>query len=149
DRGRERTVKIAGIEIEAAAELCRGALQVGLGLLLQTTVVLLFGLLAGSVLRRRGSEAQSLVYRVALVGVVANALLVLGTAGRVTPFWTVSLPAAKREISAAPILAATAPLAKIESEAPILAETPEIAVPDVAVAASASIATTSAPRIAA
>ena len=69
-----------------------GALQIGVGVLAQSSLLLLLGLLAGALLRRRGPELRAFVYQVTLAGVALGALLSVGVAGRVRPVWRVHLP---------------------------------------------------------
>jgi beta-lactamase regulating signal transducer with metallopeptidase domain len=75
-------------------ELCRSLLQVGIGLTLQSTLLLGLGLLAGRALRRRGPALTSLIYQVSLAGTVLGALLSLGLGRHFPPLWSVSLPSA-------------------------------------------------------
>jgi beta-lactamase regulating signal transducer with metallopeptidase domain len=78
-------------------ELCRDALQVGLGLALQSTLLLGLGLLAARVLRARGPGLAALIYQVCLCGTVAGALLSVVVGGQFQPLWSVSLPSVTGE----------------------------------------------------
>ncbi len=69
-------------------------LPIALGLLLQSTALLLLGLLALRLTRRRGPAVQSLVGRATLAGVGLTLLLAAPLTGRVRPLWHVTLPAA-------------------------------------------------------
>jgi len=69
-------------------------LSAALGLLLQSTVLLLLGLLALWLARRRGPAVQSLVGRATLAGVGLALLLAAPLTGHVRPLWRVTLPAA-------------------------------------------------------
>src|SRR5689334_429545 len=59
---------------EALPGLCRSLLQSGMGLVLQSTLLLGLGMLAGRALRRRGPALASLIYRVSLTGALPGAL---------------------------------------------------------------------------
>src|SRR2546427_5989510 len=87
---------------------CRDLLQIGMGLALQSTLVLLAGLLAGRSLRRRGPAAQALVYRATVLAAILGALLALAIGGRFQPRWTIALPPAEGAANraAAPDIAA-------------------------------------------
>lgn len=115
----------------AVPEICRGFLQVGIGVLIQSTLLLLCGLLAARRLRSRGPSPQSLVYRAALVAVVVSAPLTLFLAGSFQPFWSVSLPSSRTADGALPaprIAVVAAPAGEIaNSVAP--AVTPRAAEP--------------------
>ncbi len=81
--------------IGALTPLCRTLLTAGVGLLVQSTLLLLLGLLAGAALHRRGCPAAAVfVYRAALVGIAAGALLSLVFADRFRPVWSITLPSA-------------------------------------------------------
>ncbi len=69
-------------------------LPIALGLLLQSTVLLLVGLLALWLARRRGPAVQSLVGRATLAGVALTLLLAAPLTGHVRPLWRVTLPVA-------------------------------------------------------
>ncbi len=69
-------------------------LSAALGLLLQSTVLLLLGLLALWLARRRGPAVQSLVGRATLAGVALTLLLAAPLTGHVRPLWRVTLPVA-------------------------------------------------------
>src|SRR5690242_1836407 len=81
--------------------VCRNLLQVGIGLALQSTLLLGLGLLAGQRLRLRGPAAAALVYRTTLVSVVLSALLAMPIGGRLSPRWVVTLPASEESGSSA------------------------------------------------
>lgn len=66
--------------------------RIGATLWAQSGVVLLLGLLAAKMLRRRGPVAQMMVLRAALTGVAVVAGLSLVAAGRVRTAWHVELP---------------------------------------------------------
>src|SRR5438552_6061201 len=83
-------------------DLCRNLLQVGIGLVLQSTVVLLAGLLAGRRLRRRGPAAAALVYRATVLAAILGALLALAIGGRFQPRWAIALPPAEEAANRAP-----------------------------------------------
>jgi len=68
-------------------------LPAALGLLLQSTVLLLLGLFALGFVRRRGPAVQSLVGRATLAGVGLTLLLAAPLSGHVRPLWRVTLPA--------------------------------------------------------
>lgn len=74
---------------------CRNLLQAGMGLALQSTLMLLAGLLAGGRVRRRGPAAADLVYRATVVAAILGALLALSIGGRFQPRWTIALPPAE------------------------------------------------------
>jgi beta-lactamase regulating signal transducer with metallopeptidase domain len=78
----------------ALPEICRGLLQAGLGLALQSTLLLGSGLLAGRALRRHGPALASLIYRVTLTGALLAALVSLCVGSAFQPLWRVSLPPA-------------------------------------------------------
>jgi beta-lactamase regulating signal transducer with metallopeptidase domain len=84
-------IHLPGIGL-SLAEPCRGLLEMGVALLLQSTLLLLMGFLAGGLLRRQGPAVQSLIYRATLVGVVGGALLAGALAPFVLPLWRISLP---------------------------------------------------------
>jgi beta-lactamase regulating signal transducer with metallopeptidase domain len=77
---------------EALPGLCRSLLQSGMGLVLQSTLLLGLGLLAGRALRRRGPALASLIYRVSLTGALIGALGSGVLGGFLPPRWRVSLP---------------------------------------------------------
>jgi len=66
--------------------------RIGVTLWVQSGVVLLLGLVASKLLRRRGPVAQMMVLRAALTGVAVVAVLSLVAAGRVRTAWRVQLP---------------------------------------------------------
>jgi len=68
-------------------------LPIALGLLLQSTALLLLGLLALRLALRRGPAVQSLIGRATLAGVGLALLLAAPLTGRVRPLWHVTLPA--------------------------------------------------------
>lgn len=72
---------------------CRIALEVGISVLIQSSLLLMVGLAAGAVLRRRGPVLQSLVFRATLSAVVLGALLSFCCAGSLPSLWSISLPA--------------------------------------------------------
>jgi beta-lactamase regulating signal transducer with metallopeptidase domain len=75
--------------------VCRNLLQVGVGLALQSTLLLGVGLLAAWQLRRRGPAVSSFVYRATLVSLVLGALLAMPIGRRWAPLWVVALPASQ------------------------------------------------------
>lgn len=77
----------------ALAEYCRGALQLGLGALLQSTLLITLGLLVATVLHRRGPVLGVFVYKTTLASVIAATLISVCCASRLTSLWQVSLPA--------------------------------------------------------
>ena len=79
-------------------ELSRSAVQTGLVVLLQSSLVLLLGLCLGTALRQRGPLAQSAAYRAVLVAVVCTALCSLTFSPHLHPVWRVSLPETPRQI---------------------------------------------------
>ena len=87
-----------------------GALQIGVGVLAQSSLLLLLGLLAGGLLRRRGPEMRAFVYQVTLAGVALGALLSVGVAGRVRPVWAVRLPVRVAVEAPNPVPAVTVPI---------------------------------------
>ena len=70
-------------------------LPIGLGLLLQSTVLLLLGLLALRLARRRGPAVQSLIGRATLAGVGLSLLLAGPLTGHIRPLWRVTIPTAQ------------------------------------------------------
>src|SRR5207249_3707279 len=75
-----------------AAAICRGVTQMGLSLLIQSTLLLVVGLAVGRRLASRGPSLQALVYRTTLVAVVLTGLLSVLLAGALRPFWSLTLP---------------------------------------------------------
>src|SRR5947209_18942032 len=75
--------------------VCRNLLQMGIGLALQSTLLLGLRLLAGQRLRSRGPAVAALVYRTTLVSVVLSALLAMPIGGRLSPRWVVTLPSSE------------------------------------------------------
>src|SRR6478609_4554753 len=67
----------------------------GLGVGLQSTLLLAVGLWAGFLLRRRGPAMRVLVYRATLAVVVVGALVSLGGSGRHSTVLRVGLPGAE------------------------------------------------------
>lgn len=67
-------------------------IPIALSLLLQSTALLLLGLLVLRLARRRGPAVQSLVGRATLTGVALALLLAAPLAGHVRPVWHVTLP---------------------------------------------------------
>lgn len=100
-----------------SGELCRTVVQTGLVLLLQTSLVLLLGLGLGWALRQRGPQAQSLVYRAALVAALLIVLLSPTLVPRHRALWQISLP------SAAPVSSSTTTVAE-NAPAPMSAPVP-------------------------
>src|SRR5690242_12886784 len=76
-------------------EACRNLLQVGMGLLLRSTLLLGLGLLAGRRVRRRGPGATVLVYRATVIAALLGPLAALPLAARFQPVWTIALPSAQ------------------------------------------------------
>ena len=83
-------------------EICRNVSQIGISLLIQSTLLLALGLGVGRRLAARGAAAQSLVYRATLAAVVLGALLSVLLAGAVQPLWSLSLPASPRSAVSPP-----------------------------------------------
>ena len=81
---------------------CRSLLQIGLGLALQSTLVLLAGLLAGQRLRRRGPAAAVMAYRATVVAALLGTLLALTIGGRFQPGWAIALPPAQGPVETVP-----------------------------------------------
>src|SRR5689334_1786705 len=79
-------------EANALAAFCRDALQIGLSLLLPSTLLLGFGLLLARAWRQYGPEAERFACRAVLGVVAASILTVPLLAGRVRPLWGVQLP---------------------------------------------------------
>jgi len=74
--------------------LCRSIVQVGIGVALQSTLLLGLGLLAGRIWQRRGPALPALIYQVTLVAALLGGLLSVALGGRLQPFWRLSLPPA-------------------------------------------------------
>lgn len=73
-------------------EVCRNLLCLGVGMLGISTLVLLTGLLATRVLRRRGPETQSFLLRLTLGGTVLGMLLSLVVVGYLPAQWRLTIP---------------------------------------------------------
>jgi beta-lactamase regulating signal transducer with metallopeptidase domain len=84
-------------------EGCRALVQVGLGLALQSTLLLLVGLLIGQLLRRYGPTLTALVYKVTVAGVISGALLSISLGGHLKPLWVLALPPAQEMEGGAPV----------------------------------------------
>src|SRR5438874_1813983 len=80
--------------IGGQADLCRSLVQIGLGLAMQSTLLLGGGLVAAQCLRRRGPAVGSLVYKATLVSVLLGALLAVPVGGQLAPWGAFVLPAA-------------------------------------------------------
>lgn len=93
----------------AFPNLCRTLVQIGLSALLQTTLLLVLALYAGSKLRRRNPAMECLTYRAALAGVIACLLLSVVLVGRANPLFHLSLPSIRAVSGAEPLDAAIAP----------------------------------------
>jgi beta-lactamase regulating signal transducer with metallopeptidase domain len=78
------------------AEMCRTILETGIGVLLQSTVILLIGGMAGALLRRHGPALQCALYKAALFGTLVCGLLSLCLGSRLPSRWSLALPAASR-----------------------------------------------------
>jgi peroxiredoxin len=76
------------------AELGRSALQLGLSVLIQSSLLIVVGLLSARVLRRRGPALQSAIYRATLASVALAMLLSISSPGSFTPLWRIALPPA-------------------------------------------------------
>jgi peroxiredoxin/5-hydroxyisourate hydrolase-like protein (transthyretin family) len=76
------------------AELGRSALQLGLSALIQSTLLIVAGLLGARALRRRGPALQSAIYRATLASVALTMLLSICSPGSFTPLWRIALPPA-------------------------------------------------------
>src|SRR5437870_4828278 len=83
--------------------VCRSLLQIGIGLALQSTLLLAAGLLAGRWLRRLGPAASAFVYQATLVSLVLGALLAMPFGGRFAPLWAIALPPAQ-EVAGVPVV---------------------------------------------
>src|SRR4051794_6134901 len=100
-------------------ELCRSALQVGVGALIQSTLLAAAGLLCAAALRRRGPTLTSAVYRATLAGVVIASVLSVAGAGILTPLWRVNLPSVPEPaLSGLPGRAAPPPARGSRADAP-------------------------------
>src|SRR5690349_539958 len=75
--------------------LCQSAAQVGLSVLIRSTLLLWLGLLLGRALRRFGPAAEALAYRAALAAVVVVGVLSVTFAGSLKSLWSVGLPPAQ------------------------------------------------------
>jgi beta-lactamase regulating signal transducer with metallopeptidase domain len=64
--------------------------QIGLALLLQTTLLLVFGFVVTAFLRHQRPAIVSLIYRSLLVGVLLTSLLSIALQGRIQPLWSIS-----------------------------------------------------------
>jgi beta-lactamase regulating signal transducer with metallopeptidase domain len=96
----------------ALPSLCQRGVQVGLDVLLQTTLLLVLGMLGAVAVRRRGPALQSLIYKTTLLGVLGSAVVTAALAGYARSRWTFWLPPAQ-EVGIHPAadgLAPTAPL---------------------------------------
>lgn len=80
---------------ETLIEICRGTLQLGVSLLLQSTLLLSLGLLAGRSLARHRPDLRALFYRATLAAVLVDGLLAVVAAGWFRPLWSVSLPSTR------------------------------------------------------
>ena len=101
--------------------LCRDALQVGVSVLAQSTLLLTLGLTAAWLLRRHGPAFRAFVLQVTLAGVALGTLLSVTIAGRIHPVWGVSLPATVVTVTPAPNSGEEGevhPLASPQSSAP-------------------------------
>src|SRR5438105_2746379 len=76
----------------ALPELCRRMLQIGIGLALQSTLLLGLALLVDRALRRRGPALRSFLYRAVLVATLVGGLASLIAGQHFQPLWSVSLP---------------------------------------------------------
>src|SRR5947209_7329334 len=79
------------------AELCRSLLEIGATVWLQAAVVILIGLAAGALLRRRGPAVQSLVYKTTLLAVAACILVTVGFGGYRAARYRFTLPESRME----------------------------------------------------
>lgn len=82
--------------------LCHSIAQSALALLVQSSLILLLGLLLGALLRRHGPQAQSLIYRATLATVALTGIASLIFSSHVQPIWRISLPTRAATISAQP-----------------------------------------------
>ncbi len=89
-------MNLPSLSLVSLAEMCRSLLQTGIGLLLQFSLVLLLGLAAGALLRRRGPALQCLIYKAALAGALLCCLFSLSAGRRFTPDWGLKLPPGDR-----------------------------------------------------
>jgi beta-lactamase regulating signal transducer with metallopeptidase domain len=85
-------------ELGGLGDNCRTVLQVGLGILIQSTLLLLLGLGASGRLRRLGPAVQSLICRSTLAAVICAALLAPLLAEQIEPLWRLSLPPAQETL---------------------------------------------------
>ena len=83
------------VHLEFLPAACRNLLQIGIGLALQSTLLLAAGLLAARCLRRRGPLVAALVYRASLLATVLGTLLAVSVGGRWPARWTPGLPSAQ------------------------------------------------------
>lgn len=88
--------------------LCHSIVQSGLVLLLQSSIILMLGLLLGALLHRHGPQAQLLAYRAALTTVALTGIASLLFSSHVQPIWRITLPTGAAAISA---LTSTSPQA--------------------------------------
>lgn len=75
-------------------EMARSALQLGLSVLIQSSLLIVVGLLSARVLRRRGPALQSAIYRATLASVALTVVLSICSPGSFTPLWRIALPPA-------------------------------------------------------
>jgi beta-lactamase regulating signal transducer with metallopeptidase domain len=78
--------------VNAIIDFCRETAQIGLSILIQSSLLLALALALGWILRLRGLALASLLYRSTLCAVVLTALLCIAFVGRIDPLWRVSLP---------------------------------------------------------
>src|SRR5262249_45215985 len=71
---------------------CRLVVQIGIGLALQSTLLLALGLLAAGALRRHGPFLRSLIYQATLVSTLASSLTSAFLGGHFQPLWRIALP---------------------------------------------------------
>src|SRR5207245_3234981 len=111
--------------------VCRRWLQAGIGVLIQATLLLALGLLAGRMLSSRGPALQSLVYRATLGAVAISALASLFLAGSFSALWSVSLPPGRRAERGQPMAKAPAAMLRAaETKRPLAADTPTLRAPE-------------------
>jgi beta-lactamase regulating signal transducer with metallopeptidase domain len=75
--------------------LCRSLVLIGLNVLIQSSLLLIVGLLAARALRRQGPSTQRFVYQATLVGVAACCVLTVALAGNRPALYSLSLPDAR------------------------------------------------------
>jgi len=85
--------------VNAAAEFSRAAVAAGIAASVQVTLLVAAGCLFARAIKRLGPAAQSLVYRLTLIGICLVLLLDGAGVEPVPAFWRLSLPTATRGLS--------------------------------------------------